>query len=441
MSEPILMTDKEIQSYIVNGYTTIETGPTPSFHEKIHQKIKTLYATEGNPGNEILSKVSDLNIILEDPYVTGSLCSLLGPDYLIHPHRHCHQNLSGSEGQNMHQDSYEDDRNVRHHRTRWAMAFYYPQDTTFDMGPTSILPASQYYTTHAEALRQKELPLIGKAGTVTIVHYDLWHRAMPNYTQQDRFMVKFLFARMSEPQMPTWNHKNSSWDDIIDDPPKAVCIRAWDWMRGSEKTDLKVQNSLQALKQKLLSNSEKKRIEAVYALADIGEDSLPTLVESLRSQAENNLEENSEKLHTNPIQSDTTVGFSSIGQLAIPCLIELLSDNKWWLRAAAADILGDIGEKASESVPFLLKLLDDSSPWVQRNAIEALGNIGPNSAKAVSKLSASLKAPQSWVRHNAALALAKIGPKAKEAIPELKMPFEDVYTSSHSQIALDRIHQ
>ena len=35
----------------------------------------------------------------------------------------------------MHQDSYENDQNVRHHRTRWTMAFYYPQDVSLDMGP------------------------------------------------------------------------------------------------------------------------------------------------------------------------------------------------------------------------------------------------------------------------------------------------------------------
>ena len=38
----------------------------------------------------------------------------------------------------MHQDSYENDQNVRHHRTRWAMAFYYPQDVPRELGPTAV---------------------------------------------------------------------------------------------------------------------------------------------------------------------------------------------------------------------------------------------------------------------------------------------------------------
>ena len=90
--------------------------------------------------------------------------------------------------------------NVRHHRSRWAMAFYYPQDVTMEMGPTAILPASQYYDSAEQAHRRAELPLCGSSGTVTVVHYDLWHRAMANVSDRHRYMVKFLFTRMSEPR-------------------------------------------------------------------------------------------------------------------------------------------------------------------------------------------------------------------------------------------------
>ena len=44
-------------------------------------------------------------------------------------------------------DDYVGDQNVRHHRCRWVMAFYYPQDVTEDMGPTAIVPGRQCYNT------------------------------------------------------------------------------------------------------------------------------------------------------------------------------------------------------------------------------------------------------------------------------------------------------
>jgi len=44
----------------------------------------------------------------------------------MHPHRHCHYNFQNRKEQGIHQDSYEDDEYVRHHRTRWVMVFYHP---------------------------------------------------------------------------------------------------------------------------------------------------------------------------------------------------------------------------------------------------------------------------------------------------------------------------
>src|SRR5207249_2173216 len=110
------------------------------------------------------------------------LTSVLGPSYAMHPHRYCHLNRPGSDAQRLHKDdySYSGDRDVRHHRSRWAMAFYYPQDVTEEMGATSILPGSQYYMTQSHDPENAELPLCGPAGTVTIVNFDVWHRATAN---------------------------------------------------------------------------------------------------------------------------------------------------------------------------------------------------------------------------------------------------------------------
>ena len=161
MPDPVLLIDTQIQDYLTHGYVVLRSGHPAAFHRRVLRQIETLYATEGNPGNDILPRVPDLYEILRDPAVDGALRSLLGADYLLHPHRHCHENPSGSGGQEMHQDSYENDHNVRHHRTRWAMAFYYPQDVPLEMGPTAILPASQYYESGAQAQQREELALCG----------------------------------------------------------------------------------------------------------------------------------------------------------------------------------------------------------------------------------------------------------------------------------------
>ena len=67
MSAPILLTDSQVQAYLTNGYITVQTAHPPAVHQNIHQQIETLFATEGNPGNDILPKVPDLYQILRGP--------------------------------------------------------------------------------------------------------------------------------------------------------------------------------------------------------------------------------------------------------------------------------------------------------------------------------------------------------------------------------------
>ena len=104
------------------------------------------------------------------------------------------------------------------------------------MGPTSVLPASQYYTSRKQAERKDEALLCGEAGTVTIVHYDLWHRATTNRSDRDRFMIKFLFCRMAEPTAPSWNCSNPTWrDPAADDATPRLWQNLWNWHTGNDR--------------------------------------------------------------------------------------------------------------------------------------------------------------------------------------------------------------
>ena len=152
---------------------------------------------------------------------------------------------------------------------------------------------------------------------------------------------------------------------------------------------------------------------------------MPVLLNALRSEAATRLETNLVNAHTNPSQLDAVFALSAVGRPAVPHMVELLDENDWWLRAAAADVLGDLGTTASDTVPHLTRALDDEAEWVRRNAVEALGNIGPTAVEAVPALSHRLRDSESWIRHNAALSLAKIGPAAAEAVPALRKNIDD----------------
>jgi hypothetical protein len=57
-----------------------------------------------------------------------------------------------------------------------------------------------------------ELPLTCKAGTVVIIHYDIWHRANLNKSNKVRWMFKFQFVRSQPPsKIPSWNFTDETW--------------------------------------------------------------------------------------------------------------------------------------------------------------------------------------------------------------------------------------
>jgi hypothetical protein len=200
-----LLDDAAMKDFIVRGYVNVETDFPPEFHERIYQDIEKVRAAEGNVGNQILERVPALQEVYDHPAVRGALTSVLGRDYVMHRHRHCHTNPPGSPGGRWHQD----DVNVRHHQIWRVLAMYYPQDVTEEMGPTVILPGTQFRNAPTTRMAsyvnfKSQVPLTVKAGTVAITHYDIWHTNMPNRSQKTRHMLKFLFDRTCEPDAPSW---------------------------------------------------------------------------------------------------------------------------------------------------------------------------------------------------------------------------------------------
>ena len=455
-----LLTDSQMQAFIINGFVTVKADFSPAFHESVRTQAEAIFSTEGNPGNDILPKIPDLADLSTHPAVTGALTSILGPGYAMHPHRHCHLTPPQQPAQRHHQDSYEDDQNVRHHRTRWAMAFYYPQDVNAQMGPTSVLPASQYYTSRKQVERKDESLLCGDAGTVTIVHYDLWHRATTNRSDRNRFMIKFLFCRMAEPTAPSWNFSSHTWrDPAAGDELPQLWQSVWNWNLGNEggnegwtganrgafsvadaATGQPLHGAPDNQDDVRVNLSEADQLESVYRLSSQGGTGTAALMATLAEEAEAQLDHNLAAAHTNPSQLISCFGLSAHAAAAVPCLVNALAAEKWPLRAAAADILGDIGLPASRAVPRLLDCLQDESEWVRRNAVEALGNIA--SPEAVPRLARLLADDNChFVRHNATLSLAKIGPGAEAAFPALKLALgdENFYVRGNARLALARI--
>lgn len=210
-----LLDDLQVVDFIVNGYHLVEPDLRPGLNETIAARLDAL---QRNPGDAICDEVPELLEVLDHPAVRGALVSLAGRDYEVMFHRHWHCKEPRTRYMHWHQDG----KNRRHAALDRFLGLYYPAAVTADMGPTIIVPATQYRNAPTDRMRtygniRGQVPLVVKAGTFAITHYDLWHGTAANRSARRRHMVKFLFARTGGNDGATWNH----------DPQCMNALRDW----------------------------------------------------------------------------------------------------------------------------------------------------------------------------------------------------------------------
>ncbi len=404
-----LLSDAQMRHFIVNGYVTVTTELPAQFHDAVYEKTVSVFDKEGNPGNNLLPRIPEIQRIFDDPNVSGALTSLLGADYYMQPHRHPHYNPPGSGGQGLHQDG---GKRWSHH-TRRLLVLYYPQDTPVELGPTGVVPMSHYYSTGEGAGASPEQPVVGEAGTVAFANYDLWHRAMPNSSEKRRYMMKFLYARMSEPEAATWANRETEWANGTPVGPaehQEMFRHLWNWHRGIEDNGSHGTSngaSLSDLISSLNSTSELTGLQAAYELPRFGEKAVPALVRCL--------EEESEMTRRNACYA-----LNAVGSPAVEALRDALKDSREYVRDNAAEALGDLGNRAEPAVSALVEMLADESGSVRSHTVEALGTTSQSSSIAVPGLVKALEDESEGVRRNAVFALARIGRNAADAVEGLQ---------------------
>jgi HEAT repeat protein len=488
MTKPLLLNDEQMQRFIAHGYLLLQTTLPESFHRHIYDRFDGLIGGDANlnPGNNLLPACPEIGTLFEDPAVTGALTSVLGPDYVMHPHRALHNNVPGSPPQNMHKDSYWGHRRrVRNHRSRWAMMMYVPQATPLEQGPTGVIPASQYQTRLPEENLMPEVPGSLQAGGFLLIHYDIWHRKMQNFTQKKRFMMKFEFIRMHEPDVPSWDHDSAAWE--LEDMPgvdmSAVWRRQWDWLRHAEPqaapapagldiarllADIEdphavlrgvnaiagdgeaVRAHLDALIGLLGHKIDPVAIDAGYAVAAAGAAAIGRLQEVILSHDGEHVPEkrDGEKAvdyatNDERIARNALAGLIEIGQASVPALLQLLANGQPRARRLAAFALGEIGSAGACGpgvAQALCAAVSDPEPAVRVNAVEALGLLKPGSAP-LAALTDAMRDEEAEVRFSAALSLARLGPDAEAAVPALADALHDSnrYVPGYAVEALERI--
>ena len=401
-----LLSDAQMQEFISNGYVTVHTALPEVLHASICRQADALLGAEPNPGNNLLPRIPDLARVLADPAVHGALTSILGPGYLLDDHRYCHENRPGSKPQNMHQDGGSQG----DHRTRKVLLLYYPQDTLDELGPTGVLPGSQYYAQRPPGTLVRNVT--GSAGTVTITHYELWHGATANCTRRRRYMMKFLLHRMREPEGPSWDAAAADWDT-----ESALWRTMWRWHRGDADAASaravsggagSVLGSGNGALERLADADMRRGMEAAYALAaSANGDGAAVSARACEALAGD----------CAVTAARAVYALAALGPVAVPALSEFLAHRSAGARARAAWALAEMGGATAAAGPALRRALSDGDNTVRSWAAAALGTgCGAEAEASIAALSAAVDddvPDRGYRRQTSAHAMARLAGKVE----------------------------
>jgi HEAT repeat protein len=134
------------------------------------------------------------------------------------------------------------------------------------------------------------------------------------------------------------------------------------------------------------------------------------------------------------VRSGVILALEKLGTPALTAIQAALTDHDWFVRATAANALGQI--KDAKAVEGLINILSDEEWFVRERAAEALSKIGE---PAVEPLIDALKNGNGLVRERAAEILGKIG-SIKSLIP-LQEAFNDkeLYVRARAVLAFELI--
>ena len=411
------LNDDEMLAFIARGYHIFHPAIDADIHRAVCTQTRAAFVQGKNPGNAIYEQVPALAQVLSHPQVVGVLTSILGADYHMLCHRHAHLTQPGQAAGGFHQDGTP--RALRGwtrpwrygHRPRKVLLVYFPHAVPKELGPTTLVPGSQYYRQRPEAMEALECEVEGDAGIMAICHFSSWHRAGANTSDTERIMLKFVFDRRGEPQAPSWEAAASynpdfaatarQWSALPDG--HLLCLpktwqTMWNWLSGHGAERLGGTASLESLFQDLSSDQEHKSIEAAYGLGgQVDADGARALVARMRHGDEQEREM-------------AAVALSAAGRVAVDALRETLADPDPWLRAMAADIAGDLGRESLALLPDIERALEDEDVWVRHNALQALALWGREARGAEDRVVEALTDAEPFVRFNALGALMSMRP-------------------------------
>ena len=76
--DAVRLTDDQMRTFIRDGYVIVRPNLPRDYHDEMFAKVDHLFEAEGNPGNNLLPRIPELQLLYDDPVTRGALASIMG---------------------------------------------------------------------------------------------------------------------------------------------------------------------------------------------------------------------------------------------------------------------------------------------------------------------------------------------------------------------------
>ena len=215
------LNDTQVLEFCKQGYLMLEGVVPDEINRRVTEYIaEHPYEAETGGAFEdegLLREQWFVDHVLLNPQAAGAVRSLLGKSPTLPTWMFNHQARSPFAAQGWHRDGCS-----RYgHELNHLQVFYYPQDTSLELGPTEVLPGSHFlfnlgkFMGHYRSISWS-VPTAAAAGSIFITVYSIWHRRPASTAKGLRNMLKYLYWRMSPPERDWIIEPDFNMDDLND---------------------------------------------------------------------------------------------------------------------------------------------------------------------------------------------------------------------------------
>jgi hypothetical protein len=216
MNMSALLSSRDVARFVARGFLRFDALLSREQCDALIAEVETgrhaLGCHYGMPLAGAWSGSGPLHDIFAGERLHGVLTSLLGKDP-VYDHHHPHITEPNQRvGDDLHQDAVTDPRPFSFD----LQLSIFPRETTREMGGTLIVPGS-----HMRRVNERDIQryqhimgqeqIVCPAGTVVVLHHNLWHSARSNRSGERRLMFK-LRLQPRKPAFRTWDTSD------LDDP-------------------------------------------------------------------------------------------------------------------------------------------------------------------------------------------------------------------------------